>query len=155
MLLVVILHITTQAMLNSLWRQGGVVGCVLVYLYHIKRYWHGWGPGDWDSATTLMVPGGYVRATMVFSTHIAWRWRLTYISEDKKSSRPRYIRVAAIVIVINQGMWKICVSVSQKTTSSPSRSKQKHTTLSESGIGRRFDSINISRSRQQRTNPTI
>jgi hypothetical protein len=39
---------------------------------------------------------------------------MSYTSEDKKSSKPRYIREAAIVIVIAQGKRKIYVAVSQK-----------------------------------------
>ena len=40
--------------------------------------------------------------------------RISYISEDKKSSKPRYIREAPIVIVIIQGKRKIYVTVSQR-----------------------------------------
>ena len=41
---------------------------------------------------------------------------MSYASGEKKSSKLRYIRVAAIVIVIIQGRVKICVAVSHKKT---------------------------------------
>ena len=39
---------------------------------------------------------------------------MPYASEDKKSSKPRYIRVAAIANVITQGKRNICVAVCHK-----------------------------------------
>ena len=50
---------------------------------------------------------------------------MSYTSEDKKPSRLRYIREAAMVIVIIQGRRKIYVAVSHKKTGNPpTRSKQ-------------------------------
>ena len=51
---------------------------------------------------------------------------LSYASEDKKSSKPRYILVAAMFIVIIQGMIKICVAKSHNQTGN-SHAKQKRT----------------------------
>ena len=60
---------------------------------------------------------------------------LSYTSEDKKPSRLRYIREAAMVIVITQGRRKIYVAVGhQKTGNPPTRSKQERTEVSGSDI---------------------
>ena len=65
---------------------------------------------------------------------------MQYTSDDKKSSKPRYIREAASVIVISQGKRKIYVAVSHiKTGNPPTRSKQERTMLSGSDIWRRFE----------------
>ena len=45
---------------------------------------------------------------------------MPYTSDDKKSSKPRYIRAAAIVNVIIQGKRKIYVEVSHKKAGNPS-----------------------------------
>ena len=67
----------------------------------------------------ITVTWGYGRATNAFSRREQSDERrkpqFSYVSDDKNSSRPRYIRVAAIDIVSIQGIRKIYVVVSQKT----------------------------------------
>jgi hypothetical protein len=68
------------------------------------------------------------------------------MSKDKKSSRPRYIRVAAIDIMITQGTWKICVVVSQKNSNLPPLITNTYV-LGQAMLvfGAKSSSINISR----------
>ena len=67
----------------------------------------------------ITVTWGYGRATNAFSrrehSDERRKTQFSYESDDKNSSRPRYIRVAAIDIVSIQGIRKIYVVVSQKT----------------------------------------
>lgn len=66
---------------------------------------------------------------------------LSYLSKDRKSSSLRYIRVAAIDIVISQGIWNVCVEAGPKTPISNTlvRSEQRRTTLRGSDIRSRVE----------------
>ena len=74
---------------------------------------------------------------------------LSYTSEDKKSSKPRYILVAAMVIVIIQGMIKICVAKVTTKLVTHTQSKKERTVLSGPDIWRRFKFNQYFSSRQE------
>ena len=65
---------------------------------------------------------------------------MTYTWLERKSTRERYIRVAAIDIIIIEGNKNIYVArTHKKLVSSSTHSKQRRTILNASGFGRRVN----------------